>query len=84
MKRCLAKEALEKLMSQARQTIKQNHDDNVRFSDNGFIDAVNNKDQNITFCGVGSHHQNVMVENNNKIMTTGAGTLLFHGIRMWL
>ena len=79
----LSKEALEKLMAKSRQTIKHYHSDNGRFADNGFTDSINQKDQNITFCGVGSHHQNGIVENNNKILTTGASTLLLHGMRMW-
>ena len=52
----LAKSAMEKVMAQAGQTVKHYHADNYRFSDNGFIDAVNRKDQKITFCGVGTHH----------------------------
>ena len=37
----------------------------------------------LTFCGVGAHHQNVIIENKNKVITTGTQTLLLHGIRMW-
>ena len=65
------------------QAIKHYHDDNGRFSDNGFIDDINQKDQKITFCGVGSHHQNSIVQNNNKILNTGARMLLLHGMIMW-
>ena len=79
----LAKNSLEKLMAQSGLTVKHYHTDNIRFDDNGFIDAINQRDQNITFCGVGAHHQNGIVENNNKILTTGARTLLLHGMRMW-
>ena len=70
-------------MEQAGQTVKHYQADNARFSDNGFIDAINKKYQRITFCGDGEHNQNVMVENNNNIFTTGAKTLLLHGMRMW-
>ena len=52
----LSKSAMEKSMTQAGQTIKHYHAENGRFADNGFIDAVNGKYQNITFCGVGAHH----------------------------
>ena len=65
------------------QAIKHYHDDNGRFSDNGFIDDINQKDQNITFCGVGLHHQNSIVKNKNKILNTGARMLLLHGMIMW-
>ena len=70
-------------MAQSGWTIKHYHADNGRFSDNGFIDAVNGKYQKITFCGVGAHHQNGIIENKNKILTTGGRTLLLQGRRMW-
>ena len=54
--------ALEKVMAQAGRTVKHYHADNGRFADNGFIDAVNGKDQKITFCGVGAHHKNRIIE----------------------
>ena len=57
---------MEKFMAQSGQTINRYHADNGRFSDNGFVDAVNGKDQNITFCGVGAHHQNGIIENKIK------------------
>ena len=79
----LAKEAMEKVMAQAGRTVTHYHADNGRFADNGFVDAVNTKSQKLTFCGVGAHHQNGIIENKNKILTTGAITLLLHGIRMW-
>ena len=37
----LAKLAMEKVMSQAGRTVKHYHAQNGRFSDNGFIDAIN-------------------------------------------
>ena len=70
-------------MAQAGRTVKQYHGDNGRFSNNGFIDAVNGKDQKITFCGIGAHHQNGSIENKNKILTTGGHTFLLHRRRMW-
>ena len=62
-KTLLAKSAMENVMAQAGRTVKHYHADNGLFSDNGFIDAVNGKDQKITFCGVGAHHQNGIIEN---------------------
>jgi len=79
----LAKSAWEKVMAQAGRTVRHYHADNGRFADNGFIDSINDSDQKITFCGVGAHHQNGIVENKNKILTQGARTLLLHGMRMW-
>ena len=79
----LAKSAMEKFMAQAGRTIKHYHVNNGRFAENGFINAVNGKYEKITFCGVGAHHQNGIIENKNKIFTTGGHTLFFHGRRMW-
>ena len=56
---------------------------NGRFYDNGFVETINSKDQNITFYGVVAHHQNGIVKNKNKLLTNGARTLFLHGIRMW-
>ena len=70
-------------MAQAGRYVKHYHADNKRFADNGFIDAINTKDQKITFCGVGPHHQNGIIENKNIMLTLGARTLLLHGMRMW-
>ena len=79
----LAKGAVEKVMAQAGPSIKHYHADNGRFADNGVVDAVNSKYQKLTFCGVVAHHQNGIIENKNKVLTTGARILLLHGIRMW-
>ena len=65
------------------QAIKHYQDDNGRFSDNGLIDDINQKDQKITFCGVGSHHQNIFFKNKNKILNTGARMLLLRDMIMW-
>ena len=79
----LDKEAWEKLMAQSGRTVKRYHANNDRFSENGFIDSINQKYQKISFCRVGDHRQNGIVENKNKILTNGAGTFLIHGMRMW-
>ena len=70
-------------MAQAGRTILHYHAKNGMFANNGSVEAINSKDQNITFCGVGAHDQNSIVENKNKLLTNGARTLLLHGIRMW-
>ena len=59
----LEKLAMEKIMAQAGQAVKHYHADNGRFSDNRFIDTVNGEYQKITFCGVGAHQQNGIIEN---------------------
>ena len=69
-------------MAQARRSVKHYQADNGRSADNGFVDAVNSKSQKLTFCGVGAHHQNSIIENKNKVLTTGAQKILLHGIRV--
>ena len=79
----LAKSAYEKLLHLAGRTAKHYHADNGRFSDKGFHQDINDKGQSISFCGVGAHHQNGIIENRNKQLTLGARTLLLHGMRHW-
>ena len=57
---------MEKVMAQSGRYVKHYHADNGRFADNGFIDAINTKEQKITFCGVGPHHQNGIIEKKKK------------------
>ena len=79
----LAKKAYEKLLARAGRKASHYNADNSRFADEGFLQSINDNDQTITFCGVGAHHQNGIIENRNKILTQGARTLLLHGMRMW-
>ena len=79
----LGVKAFEKVMVQANCSVKHYHADNGAFAHKGFLDKVNGKDQKITFCAVGAHHQNGIIENQNKMLTLAARTLLLHGIRMW-
>eukprot|EP00986_Skeletonema_menzelii_P004558 scaffold1561_cov129-Skeletonema_menzelii.AAC.11 len=79
----LAKLAYEKLLAQMGHKAKHFRADNGRFADKGFMKSIEDADQTITFCGVGHHGQNGIVEHKNKMLTLGARTLLLHGIRMW-
>ena len=74
---------MEKIMAHSVQTVKHYHVDKSRFSDNEFVGTINEKYQKLTFCGVVLHHQNGSIENKNKILTTGARTILLNGIIMW-
>ena len=74
---------MEKNTSQAGRTILHYHANNGRFADNGFVEAINSNDQKIKFYGLGTHHQNGIIKNKNKLITKRACTLLLHGIRMW-
>jgi hypothetical protein len=79
----LAVKAFEKVLAQANRHVKHYHANNGAFTHKSFMEEVNHKDQKITFCGVGTHHQNGIIENKNKMLTLSACTLLLHGIRMW-
>ena len=79
----LAKRAYEKVLKQAGCTAWHYHADNGQFRYKGFHKNIDNKGQEITFCGVGAHHQNGIIENRNKQLTLGARTLLLHGMRHW-
>ena len=52
-------------MAQSGHMVKHYHADNGSFAENGFVDAINEKYQKITFCGFGAHHQNGIFENKN-------------------
>eukprot|EP00957_Ditylum_brightwellii_P204610 15340125-Ditylum_brightwellii.AAC.2 len=39
--------------------------------------------QELSFCGVGAHHQNGIVENKINILTLIARTLLLHSKHYW-
>jgi hypothetical protein len=79
----LGVKAFEKVMAQANRTVKHYHANNGTFAHKGFLDEVNRKDQKLTFCAVGAHHQNGIIKNKNRMLTLAARTLLLHGIRMW-
>ena len=70
-------------MAQSGQTNKHYHDDKGRFADNGFVDAINEKNQKLTFCGVVTHHQNGIIENKKKVLNKVTRTLLLHETIMW-
>ena len=46
--------------------IKSYHADNLRFNDNNFKGSYIKANQQITYCGVGAHHQNAIVESKIK------------------
>ena len=63
--------------------IQSYHADNLRFNDNNFTGDCVRSGQTISFCGVGAHHQNAIVERKNKDLTNGARTVLLHAKRKW-
>jgi hypothetical protein len=79
----LAVKAFEKVLAQANRHVKHYHANNGAFAHKSFMEEVNRKDQKITFCSVGAHHQNGIIKNKNKMLTLSACTLILHGILMW-
>ena len=78
-----AKAAYEKLAADSGVTVLAYHADNGRFAESAFRDAVDESNQRITFCGVGAHHQNAIVERMIKELTLRARTMLLHANRHW-
>jgi hypothetical protein len=79
----LKKQAYKKVLAHAGRRAKHYHANNGRFLDRGFHQDVDDKGQSISFCGIGAHHQNGIIENRNKHLTLGACTILVHVIRPW-
>jgi hypothetical protein len=52
--------------------------DNGQFADTGFQQAIKDSNQKITNCAVRAHHQNGIVERQNKELTLISRTLLLH------
>ena len=78
-----AKHAFEKLANTYGVKVKHYHADNGHFACKGFRDTVSAANQKITFCGVGAHHQNGIVENMIGLLTRWSRTSLLHAKRRW-
>ena len=64
-----AKIAFERLAASYDVKVKHYHADNGHFACKGFRDVVHAAGQKITFCGVGAHHQNGIIENMIGLLT---------------
>ena len=79
-----SKETLESKLSYERvllsygRKVKGYHADNLSFNDSNFKGSCIKGGQKLTFCGVGAHRQNGIVEAKHKIVCNGARTLLLH------
>ena len=58
--------------------MKSYHGDNLRFNNNNFRGDCINAGQQLTYCSVGAHHKNTIVESKTKYVCYGASTVLFH------
>ena len=59
------------------------HANNGRFSEQQFRSAIENSNQELTFCWFGSHHKNTIVEIKIQTLTLGDRTLILHAKRYW-
>ena len=78
-----AKNAYENLLSTFGRKVMAYHADNGRFAQNAYMQDIKDKAQKITFCGVGSHHQNGIAERRIKSLGEDARTMLSHGQHLW-
>ena len=79
----LAKSAFERHAHEGGILIESYRADNGCFTDAGFQKTIKDANQSITFCAVGAHHQNGIVERRIKELTLISRTLLLHAKRHW-
>ncbi len=79
----LAKTSFERHANEGGVNIESYCADNGRFANSGFQQAGQDCDQKITYCAVGAHHQNRIVERRIKEFTLISQTLLLHAKRHW-
>ena len=77
------KHAYETKCAQHGVRIRGYHGDNGRFAEALWLNDAVEKNQRMTFCGVGSHHQNGIAEKKIRDLTEYARTLLIHGGQIW-
>jgi hypothetical protein len=64
-------------------TVRHVHSDNGVFITKVFQDHIEASDQQQSFCGVGAHWQNGVIERLIGVITTRARTMLLHAMDMW-
>ena len=78
-----AKQAYEAKADQHGVRVRSYHGDNGRFAEALWITDASEKNQSMSFCGVGSHFQNGIAEKRIRDLTEYARTLLVHGSQIW-
>jgi hypothetical protein len=63
--------------------IKAYHADNGIFKAKGWVEACHQKEQGLTFAGVGAHHSNRKAEHRIRELQEMAPTSLIHANRRW-
>ena len=61
--------------------VRHYHADNGTYTVARCKEEIENKKQTLTFCGIGSHHQNGKAENRIKIICNPARSMLTHAMR---
>ncbi len=79
----LAKSSFEQHANEVGISINAYCANNGCFEDAGFQKAIKEANQSITFCAVGAHHQNGIVERRIKDLTLISWTLLLHAKKHW-
>ena len=79
-----AKHAYERFATIHGVKLKRFHADNGIFAENAFREVIaESPGQSITYCGVGAHHQNGLVERHIGNLTFGGRAGLLHAQRRW-
>jgi hypothetical protein len=78
-----AKQEFERHAQTYNVTIRQHHADNGRFAEAVWKQDVQDKNQHLTFSGVGAHHQNERAEKRMRDLQDLACTSLIHAQRRW-
>ena len=78
-----AKKAFELVAESHGIKVQHYHADNGVFADNQFHQAVREKAQGLTFCGINTHFQNGRVEKRIRDLTDHARVMLIHTNHWW-
>ena len=78
-----SKHAYERFANEFGVKIRSYRADNMRFNDNNFRGSCVTAGQKLTFCAVGTHHQNGLAEAKIKQICYGARTVLLHAMHKW-
>ena len=63
--------------------VKSYHVDNLRYNNNKITTDCKATEQTLTFCGVGTHHQNAVAKSRVKYLYYGDRTVLLHAKLKW-
>ena len=71
-------------LRQCGKEVRHHHSDNGTYAFEKYREEINNnKKKTLTFCGVGSHHQNGRAENRIKITCNPERNILIHAMHRW-